>query len=115
LDTKEDIMDDLKLVEEFLSKKNLDGVDKFLLDKYMGAIESLLKHTKQLEEDNCKWRANYVLLSAENGVIPKKVIRDKIEELEKTKKNYNDSLRFYTLKDSVTLQENVLKELLEEE
>ena len=36
-------MDDLKLVEEFLSKKNLDGVDKFLLEKYMGAIENVKK------------------------------------------------------------------------
>lgn len=52
-------MDDFKLVEEFLSKKNLDGVDKFLLDKYMGAIRNVL-----------------------NDSIPKQVIRDKLKELE---------------------------------
>jgi hypothetical protein len=44
-------MSDFELVEEFLSKKNLDGVDKFLLDKYMGAIERILRGYKRLLEE----------------------------------------------------------------
>lgn len=51
-------MDDFKLVEEFLSKKNLDGIDKFLLEKYMGAIrnvlninEKMVKYIDQITEE----------------------------------------------------------------
>lgn len=36
-------MEDLEIVQEFLSKKNLDGIDKFLLEKYFKAIENLVK------------------------------------------------------------------------
>ena len=81
-------MDDFKLVEEFLSKKNLDGVDKFLLDKYMGAIRNVL-----------------------NDSIPKQKLRDKIEELRKDKRFYECFPEDYMAEICI----NILKELLESE
>ena len=82
---------------------------------YNKDLETVLNYIKELEEDNCKWRANYVLLSAENGVIPKQVIRDKIEELRKEKQKYDNEIRIYTMRESFVFQEMILKELLEEE
>lgn len=43
-------MNNIELVEEFLNKKNLDGIDKFLLEKYIKATENLLEAYKQDEK-----------------------------------------------------------------
>lgn len=45
-------MNNIELVEDFLSKKNLDGIDKFLLEKYMDAIKSVLEENKLLKRQN---------------------------------------------------------------
>lgn len=44
-------MNNIELVEEFLSKKNLDGIDKFLLEKYIKAVESILNDYKKMEQE----------------------------------------------------------------
>lgn len=53
-------MSDIELVEEFLSKKNLDGIDKFLLEKYMGAIENLLHEHKKILALNAMMKADLI-------------------------------------------------------
>lgn len=107
-------MDDFKLVEEFLSKKSLDGVDKFLLEKYIEAIENILNYIKELEEkiEVCT-DTGARLISTEfikNNFINKQVIRDKIEELKKDKKFKECFPEDYMAEICI----NILKELLEE-
>lgn len=130
--SKEEAINNLKryIEEDFAFRepiKNLSDFDKFCYN-HCKDIETVLGYVKELEEEKDKLKEGLVKRIAycnelekdlfencENYVVNKSKIRDKIEELEKTKENYNDSLRFYTLKDSFTLKENVLKELLEEE
>lgn len=42
--------EDLKNIEEFLSKRTLDEIDKFLFDKYIKSMEKVLKAYKQDEK-----------------------------------------------------------------
>lgn len=47
-------MNDLEIVQEFLSKKNLDGIDKFLLEKYLKAVRNMfdkfIQNEKMIDE-----------------------------------------------------------------
>ena len=56
-----------------------------------------------------------LLRKMEKDYISKDVIRDKIEELEKLKREYDDTPRLYTAYDSFDFQINILKEILGEE
>lgn len=42
--------EDLKNIEEFLSKRTLDEIDKFLFDKYIKSMEKVLKAYRQDEK-----------------------------------------------------------------
>lgn len=79
-------MNNIELVEEFLSKKNLDGIDKFLLEKYIKAVGNILNYIKDLEyklKEKICFEGHQQFKELKENSIPKQVIRDKIEELDK--------------------------------
>ena len=77
-------MNNIELVEEFLSKKNLDGIDKFLLEKYLKAVGNMFDKYKQNEkmiDDMAQTLLNYgfVLVKSKKGIIEhfrKLVVKD---------------------------------------
>ncbi len=85
--------EDIKILEEQLNiyKRHLENYEKdncltsvyYELKKYAQSLENLLSKLKKLEEDNIKWRANYIKALGEIDCIPKSKIRDKIEEFKR--------------------------------
>ena len=74
-------------------------------------IAKLQKENEELKQENkrIKYFSSNLFI---DDYIPKKVIKDKIEEL-KQKLNTDNNIRIYTLKDSYELQISILQELLE--
>lgn len=62
----------VKLVEELISKKSLDGIDKFLLNKYLKATEDILNKLKQYESGE--------YFSAKQLITIQEVVRECLEE-----------------------------------
>lgn len=83
-----------------------------------GQFHIVNNYIKELENENEKKnkrlnRQFKLLQKLESNSIPKSVIKEKIEELEKAKGKYGDTPRLYTAYDTYDFQTNILKELLE--
>ena len=72
-------------MNSWLKDSYFDELEREITEK---AVDTLVNHISELEEDNINWKGKYHLLSRKIDVTPNSVIRDKIKELEETKGDF---------------------------